>query len=189
MTTNRACSRWRTIRSAAIFAMHSSAQAGSCHTPSRAPAVSLRAQRSGLRSAFVVVTPWPGRLQVSEFQLQLAPQLGARSARHPLRCVASAVGNTTAAKKRRRTKTVTNPKGFSFIVGSDRRVYREAMRTGCSEENPNAQDNRLSWPRRGHSLCVSCRDRSDRPVSDSRGQRARRHSPDGVAQEPDAASG
>ena len=56
MTTNRTSSRWRTIRSAAIFAMYSSARAGSCHALSRTPAVSLRAQRLGHRSAFVVVT-------------------------------------------------------------------------------------------------------------------------------------
>ena len=33
-----------------------SVRAGACHAPSRAPAASLRAQRSGHRSAFVVVT-------------------------------------------------------------------------------------------------------------------------------------
>jgi hypothetical protein len=56
MATNQASSKWRTMRTAAIFAMYSSARAGAYHAPSRAPAASLRAQRPGHGSAFDVVT-------------------------------------------------------------------------------------------------------------------------------------
>jgi hypothetical protein len=51
-----ASSRYRTIRSAAIFAMYPSARARSSHAPPRAPAVSPRVQRGAHGSAFMVVT-------------------------------------------------------------------------------------------------------------------------------------